>query len=156
MKNTEPKIIKFFSKKLLSHSELDYVPRSEVKIVSNDMSEIKERLLSSDIYKRLSYYSTQIALFSERRMSKQIREEKYDEILNELTKKGNENPEAEDSITEEDLSFLRARRYMECITIKEGKKLQLLCDDNRSLMRTLYGVRLVLLRVFDCDVTSEV
>lgn len=29
LKNTEPKIIKFFSKKLLSHSELDYVPRSE-------------------------------------------------------------------------------------------------------------------------------
>ena len=37
LKNTEPKIIKFFSEKLLSHSELDYVPRSEVKIVSNDI-----------------------------------------------------------------------------------------------------------------------
>lgn len=155
LKNTEPKIIKFFSEKLLSHSELDYVHRSEVKIVSNDMSEIKERLLNSDTYKRLSHYSTQIALFNERRMSKQIREEKYEEILNKLIEKGNENPEAEDSVAEEDLSFLRARRYMECITIREGEKLRLLCDDNRSLMRTLYDVRLVLLRVFDCDVTSS-
>ena len=88
-------------------------------------------------------------------MSKQIREEKYEEILNKLTEKGNENPEAEDSVAEEDLSFLRARRYMECITIKEGEKLRLLCDDNRSLMRTLYDVRLVLLRVFDCDITCS-
>lgn len=152
LKDTEPKVIKFFSEKLLNHSELDYVPGSEVKIVSNDLGEIRDRLFDSDTYKRLSHYSTKIALFSERKMSKQIKEEKYEEILRELIEKGNENPEAEDSVTQDDLSFLRARRYMECITVKEGRKLQLLCDDHRSLMRTLYDVRLVLLRVFDCDV----
>ena len=87
-------------------------------------------------------------------MSKQVREEKYEEILNELIAKGNENPEAEDSVTQDDLPFLRARRYMECITVKEDGKLRLLCDDHRSLMRTLHDVRLVLLRVFDCDVST--
>ena len=87
-------------------------------------------------------------------MSKQIREEKYEKILDDLIEKGNENPEAEDSVTQEDLSFLKARRYMECITVKDDNALRLLCDDNRSLMRTLYDVRLVLLRVFDCNVSG--
>mgnify|MGYP005774677809 FL=1 len=89
-------------------------------------------------------------------MSKQIREEQYEEILNELIKEGNENPEAEDSVTQDDLDKLRARRYMECITVKDGKKLRLLCDDHRSLMRTLYNIRLVLLRVFDCNLPVEI
>lgn len=154
LKNTEPKIIKFFSEKLLNHSEIDYVPRSEVKIISSDVGEIRKQLFDSDTYKRLSHYNTKIALFNERRMSKQVREEKYEEILNELIAKGNENPEAEDSVTQDDLPFLRARRYMECITVKEDGKLRLLCDDHRSLMRTLHDVRLVLLRVFDCDVST--
>lgn len=154
LKNTEPKIIKFFSEKLLNHSELKYESRSEVKIVSSDVQEIKKRLLDSDTYQRLSNYSTKIALFSERKMSKQITEEKYEKILNELIRKGNDNPEAEDSVTQEDLIFLRARRYMECITIKDDGKLRLLCDDDRSLMRTLHDVNLVLLRVFDCDTSA--
>ncbi len=154
LKNTEPKVIKFFSEKLLNHSELEYVPGSEVKIVSNDIKEIRKQLFDSDTYKRLAYYNTKVALFNERKMSKQIREEKYEEILKELIEKGNENPEVEDSVAKEDLPFLRARRYMECITVNEDGRLRLLCDDHRSLMRTLYDVRLVLLRVFDCNALS--
>ena len=38
--------------------------------------------------------------------------------------------------------------------VKEDNNLRLLCDDNRSLMRTLHDVRLILLRVFDCDVLA--
>ncbi len=155
LKNTEPKVIKFFSEKLLNHSELEYVSGSEVKIVSSDISEIRKQLLNSDTYKRLPHFKTKVALFNERKMSKQIQEEKYEEILNELIEKGNENPEVDDSIAKEDLPFLRARRYMECITVKEDGKLRLLCDDHRSLMRTLYDVRLVLLRVFDCDALTD-
>lgn len=154
LKDTEPKIIRFFSEKLLNHSELNYVHGSEVKIVSKDIDEIKKELFCSDTYKRLANYSTKIAVFNERRMSKQIREEKYEEILGELIGMGNDNPEAEDSVTRDDLAFLRARRYMECITVKEDTKLRLLCDDHKSLMRTLYDVQLVLLRIFDCDVST--
>lgn len=43
---------------------------------------------------------------------------------------------------------------MECICVKDGEKLHLLCDDSRSLMRTLYNEKLVLLRVYDCDVKN--
>ena len=88
-------------------------------------------------------------------MSKQIQEDKYEEILKELIERGNKNPEVEDSVAKDDLPFLRARRYMECITVKEDGELRLLCDDHRSLMRTLYDVRLVLLRVFDCNVSFD-
>lgn len=122
-----------------------------MKIVSSDINEIRKQLFGSDTFKRLAHYNTKVALFNERKMSKQIQEDKYEEILKNLIEKGNENPEDEDSVAKEDLPFLRARRYMECITVKEDGKLRLLCDDHRSLMRTLYDVRLVLLRVFDCD-----
>lgn len=155
LKNTEPKIIKFFSEKLLSHSELEYVSGSEVKIVSSNTKEIKKQLSDSDTYKRLDNYNTKVALFNERKMSKQIQEDKYEEILKELIERGNKNPEVEDSVAKDDLPFLRARRYMECITVKEDGELRLLCDDHRSLMRTLYDVRLVLLRVFDCNVSFD-
>lgn len=154
LRDTEPKIIKYFCKKLLNHTELDYVPESEVKIISSNVGEIKKTLIGSDTYKRLENYNTKIALFNERKMSKQIREGEYEEILKKLIDIGNENPEDEDSVAQEDLPFLRARRYMECITVKDGKALRLLCDDNRSLMRTLYNVQLVILRVFDCDVSG--
>ena len=154
LKDTEPKIIKFFSNKLLNHSELEYVSNSEVKIISNNMDEIRDQLHKSDTFQRLPNYETNIALFHERKMSKQIKEEKYEEILNNLIKNGNENPESEDSITSDDLIQLRARRYMECITVKDKDSLHLLCDDNRSLMRTLYDMRLILLRVFKCPYTS--
>lgn len=154
LKNTEPKIIKFFSEKLLNHSELDYFLESEVKIVSSDIGEIKKKLLDSETYKNLSEYKNKIAIFNERRMSKQIREEKYEEILKGLIEKGDADSE-EDIVIPDDLPSLRARRYMECITVRESNgKLRLLCDDYRSLMRTLYDVRLVLLRIFDCDISG--
>ena len=139
----------------LSHSELEYVSGSEVKIVSSNTKEIKKQLSDSDTYKRLDNYNTKVALFNERKMSKQIQEDKYEEILKELIERGNKNPEVEDSVAKDDLPFLRARRYMECITVKEDGELRLLCDDHRSLMRTLYDVRLVLLRVFDCNVSFD-
>lgn len=154
LKNTEPDIIKFFSEQLLNHSELNYEPNTEVKIISSDLSEIKKRLLESHTYKKISNYKTKIALLNERRMSKQIQEEKYEKILEGFIEQSNKNPEALDSVTEEDLSLLRARRYMECITVKDNGSLKLLCDDDRSLMRTLHNVRLVLLRVFDCDLEN--
>lgn len=155
LSNTEPKIIKFFSEKLLNHSELKYVANSEVKIVSNDIQEIKRQLTDSDTYKRLENYNNKIAIFNERKMSKQVRETEYEQILNDLIDKGNKKPEEEDSVTREDLPILKARRYMECITVLDNGNLSLLCDDSRSLMRTLYDVRLVLLRVFDCDMSAE-
>lgn len=154
LKDTEPKIVKFFSEKLLEHTELQYENNSEVKIISGEISEIREIIVDSNTYKRLENYDNKVALFHERRMSKQIREEEYDEILSKLIEKGNENPEANDSIITEDIPDLKARRYMECISIKDNDKIHLLCDDERSLMRSLYKIRLIILRVFNCSYTN--
>lgn len=152
LKDTEPAFIKFFCRKLLNHTELDYEKNSEVKIISNDVDEIRETLIGSDTYKRLLNYSTKIALLENRTMSKQIPLNEYEEYLKSLVESGNQNPQDEDATTREDLPLLRARRFMECICIKDGNKLRLLCDDTRSLMRRLYNTQLVLLRVFDCEV----
>lgn len=155
LKETEPKIVKLFSKRLLNHTELRYYQNSEVKIVSSDIDEIKKEVLKSDTYKRLGNYKNAITLFSNRRMSKQIKEENYEEALSKLVDVSNENPEASDGIAKEDLKFLQARRYMECITVLDGEELRLLCDDYRSLMRNLYNVQIVLLRTFECDISKN-
>lgn len=154
LRDTEPKFVKFFCERLLNHSELEYEKNSEVKIISNDISEIKKTLIDSNTYKRLENYSSKIAIFNTRTMSKQIRQEDFDKALQDLIDVGNANPEQEDATTVEDIPALQARRLMECICVKDGEKLQLLCDDPRSLMRTLYKEKLALLRVYDCNVTA--
>lgn len=152
LKDTEPKFIKHFSQQLLNHTELEYVSGSEVKIIASSIEEIKEKLISSNTYKRLEAYQSKVALLKTRGMSKQIPEEKFEEELKKLIEKGNQDPDNEDATTEEDLPALRARRFMECISIKDGKEIHLLCDDSRSLMRSIYGMQLVILRVFDCNI----
>ena len=153
LQNIEPKIIRYFCRKLLNHTELAYETNSEVKIVSNDINEIKNELMQSDTYNRLEHYDSKIALFNVRKMSKQIKEKDYEKMLKSKIDEGNRHPEDLDVTVQEDLPNLRARRYMECITVKDGEKLWLLCDDPRSLMRTLHNTQLILLRVFDCDIT---
>lgn len=152
LKDTEPESIKYFSRLLLNHTELMYEPNSEVKIIAKDVEEIRKELMESSTYKRLENYQSKIAIFNTRNMSKQVTEKQFEEELKKLIEKGNENPEDEDSITAEDLPAMRARRYMECICVKDGDKLRLLCDDPRSLMRSIYNMKLVLLRVFKCDI----
>lgn len=136
----------------MNHTELEYDSGSEVKIIANDIEEIKRTLMASNTYKRLEHYNSKIAILNIRDMSKQISEKDFEEELKRLVEKGNENPEDEDAITEEDLPALRANRYMECICVKDGTDLRVLCDDSRSLMRTIYNMKLVLLRIFNCDV----
>lgn len=156
LNNIEPNIIKLFSKTLLNHSELDYVKDSEVKIISNNIEEIKNKLKNSNTYQELSNSETKIALFNERKMTKQVQEVEYEKQLKELiTRQAEKHGLQEDAIAEEDLDSLRSRRYMECITVKDGKQLRLLCDDHRSLMRTLHDTRLVLLRMFNCEVLNS-
>lgn len=152
LKDTEPNFIKYFCKKLLNHTELKYENNSEIKIISSNTEEIKEKIIESDTYQRLNNYTSKIALLEQRTMSKQIPFEEYDKYLNCLVEAGNNNPQDEDVTTRDDLPLLRARRLMECICVKDGNELRLLCDDKRSLMRMLYNTKLVLLRVFDCKV----
>ena len=46
--------------------------------------------------------------------------------------------------------MLQARRLMECICVKEGDDLHLLCDDKRSMMQTMYKLKLAIFRTYQC------
>lgn len=151
LKDTEPQFIRYFCEKLLNHTELEYEDNSEIKIISNNLKEIKNTIKQANIYKKLSKYKSCFAILNERVMSKQQPEKQYETYLNKLLEDGNNAPDSPDSISEDDIIILKAKRYMECITIKDGANLKLLCDDKRSLMRILYNQRLVILRVFKCD-----
>ena len=155
LKDTEPVFIKYFCTKLLNHTELEYVKNSEVKIVSNNIDEIKKELVESDTYKRLENYQSKIALFSKRAMSKQVPKKDFDKILDGLIQDGNGNPDDLDKTSKEDLPKLYVRRLMECICVKEGNEIHLLCEDKRSLMQSLYNLNIAILRAYDCDAKSD-
>ena len=57
--------------------------------------------------------------------------------------------------SEEDKNALRTRRFMECVCICENGDLKPLCDDERSLMYTMYKMKLVILRFFYMPINDE-
>lgn len=150
--DTEPQVIKFFCTQLLRHSELEYEPNSEIKVLAADMQEIKNQIQASSAYERLSNWSDRIGIYSTRAMSKQVPQKEFDNMVKEKITEGNLKPEETDSITQDDYDMLQTRRLMECICVKDGDKLRLLCDDMRSLMRTNYNMNLSIFRTYKCRV----
>ena len=152
LREIEPQFIRHFCRKLLTHSELEYEPNSEVKILSRDPKEIRKALLTSET-KKLLADDKKIAILKEQKMSEQLPEQKFEKLLADRLQ------DPKDRLCEEDIPIMWERRYMECITVREKHKdgsvnLHLLCEDPRSLMRTLYDMRLVILRVFECDASE--
>lgn len=149
--DTEPQFIKQFCSELLRHKELAYEEKSEVKLISADSETIRKTLTESNTYERLGYWKDRVAIFSNRSMSKQIPQKKFDEIIQQKIHEGNRQPDASDSISEEDIPMLQRNRLMECICVKDGRDIHLLCDDPRSLMQNIYNMNLVILRAFKCN-----
>ena len=53
-------------------------------------------------------------------------------------------------LSADDIANAKLSRLMECISIKENDgSMHLLCDDNRSLMRTMYNSTLVMMRSYE-------
>lgn len=146
--DTVPNFIKLFCEKLLHHNELEYVDKSEIKIVSNDMEQIKEFIQGKDFYKRLEHWDNNIGICSKRSMTKQIPQKEFDKVIDEIIEEGNKNPEDPSIISEEDKKMLNKRRYMECICVKDEDEIKLLCDDERSIMRINYNLNLVIFRTY--------
>lgn len=148
--DTEPYFIKLFCEKLLRHNELEYVEDSEVKYVLPDYSTIKEKLKSSESYKLLNH-SDKFAILLERNMTKQVKNEEFEAYLNSKFLQNTEGAEISDDdneFSDDDKNNLRLRRFMECVCIHENGELRLLCDDERSLMYTMYHLKLAILRFF--------
>lgn len=148
--DTEPSFIKYFCRQLLHHSELLFENNSEVRIVSKDMEVIKQELKKSNYYDRLDGWEDRIGILNIKPISKQIRQCDFDMMLQRKIEEDNKRPNDQDIVTEEDSTMLQARRLMECICVKEGDNLHLLCDDKRSMMQTMYNLKLAIFRTYQC------
>lgn len=148
--DTEPNFIKLFCEQLLRHNELEYVKDSEVKYVLSDYSAIKDMIKASNSYQYL-VHKDKFAIMLERNMTKQVRDDDFEKYLNSKflpNKEETDTNDEDNEFCEEDKDNLRIRRFMECVCICENDKLKLLCDDERSLMYTMYHLKLVILRFF--------
>lgn len=128
---------------LLTHNELKYVKNSEYKIISSDPELIKAKLKETNAYKHLTVNKQQITLLSTKTISNHIPLELFEQKL--LEKENPETAEAEEGN--------KLHRLMDgiCVYDKEKNDVHLLCDDERSLMQSLHGKTMVVLRSFELN-----
>ena len=146
-----PEYIVELSKKLLNHEELPFIEDSEIRIISKNSDEIKRRLYESVIYKEYINSNDKVVLCSKRPMTKHV---PYGKFIKSI----------EENITEElqddKEQYIKDRvlsRYMEgiCVCNSRDGKIHLLCDDDKSLMKQLYGTNLVIFRAFQFPLVDK-
>lgn len=143
----EPDFIRLFCHHLIHHEELQFEEGSEVKIICDNNEEIKQKIMKSAYFSELEEMGDRVAVFSTRRMSKQIHFDDFQKRIEEqIAAEKREN--GGESITEEQKEEYRLKLFMECICVKDGDKVGLLCDDERSLMRAIYANSLGVFRVY--------
>ena len=124
---------------------MSFIKESEIRIISNDSEEIKMHLSKTEIMENAEMQSHRITTLSQRSMSNQVPKHVFDE---EIARKKGEFGNAE--IVEEEIPILERSRLLEGISIIETDgSIRLLCDDPRSLMRTMYNSNLVILRSYE-------
>lgn len=139
-----PHYIKVFCEYLLHHNEPRFIRESEVKFITNDSEEAKKYLIEADIVKDDSLLSQRITILNHRCMTKQVPINKFREELKK------EEEDSDPAQTDENIPDPEVSRLMECISVlKPDGSIQLLCDDERSLMRTMYNSTLVTLRSYE-------
>lgn len=145
-----PEYIVQLCKKLLNHEELSYIRNSEVRIVSKSAESIKDRLLQSDIYQTYVKSHDKIVLCSKRPITKHVPYDVFRKTIEDIPKELEEDKDQ--YIKNKILS-----RYMEgiCVCNDSNKEIHLLCDDDKSLMKQLYGTHLVIYRAFQFPVADE-
>lgn len=137
-----PHYIKVFCKYLLHHDEPEFIKGSEVRFISNSTDESRKLLQEANIVANDTLLNQQITILNDRCMTKQVPIKIF---LEEIEKQKDGDEESPDEgIPDSELS-----RLMECIAVKEvDGSIHLLCDDYRSLMRTMYNATLVILRSY--------
>ena len=145
--DTEPNFIKNFCLKLLRHNELDYVEDSEVKIVLSNPNDIKDIMTNSNSYKLLSR-DDMFAILLEQKITKQVKNTDFEDYLNKIFFSSKDEECDDCKFSEEDKNNLKIRRFMECVCVSENGNIKLLCDDERSLIFSIYNLKLVILRFF--------
>ena len=146
-----PEYIVELSKKLLNHEELPYVNNSELKVISKNEKEIKSILLASRIYKEYLNSNDKIVLCSKRTITKHIPHIDFVESIQKNI------PEELQDDREQYIKNKILSRFMEgmCVCNQVDEEIHLLCDDDRSLIKQLYGTNLIIYRAFDFPVADK-
>lgn len=146
-----PEYIVELCKKMLNHEELEYVPNSEIKIVSKSAEDIRKVLLQSDIYTKHIKSKDKITLYGIRQVTKHVPFKQFVKNLKSNI------PEEMQEDSEKYIKDKVLTRFMEgiCVCNSVNNTIQLLCDDDRSLMKQLYKTTLVVLRSFEFPVKDK-
>lgn len=146
-----PNYIVELSKKLLNHEELEYVKNSEVRVISKDSETIKKCFTDSELYNEHLKSNKKIVLCNSRPITKNVT---YDDYLQCLYAN---IPEEIEEDREKYIADKLLARYMEgiCVCSPNSEEIHLLCDDDRSLMKQLYGTWMVIGRAYDFPVDDK-
>ena len=140
-----PHYIKVFCECLLHHNEPQFIKGSEVRFITSSTEEARKMLKEADIVTDDALLDQRITILNDRCMTKQV---PIDIFRQELERKKSKDGDTES--TDEDIPNAELSRLMECISVKEPDGgIHLLCDDPRSLMRTMYNSTLVILRSYE-------
>lgn len=140
-----PHYIKVFCKNLLLHNEPIFIKGSEVRFIESDTEKARSLLKESDIYTQDELLDKRITILNDCCMTKQVPIDVFCSALKKMNASENGRVFSDDDIANAKLS-----RLMECVSIKENDgSMHLLCDDKRSLMRTMYNSTLVIMRSYE-------
>lgn len=150
-----------FCKLLLSNRGLEMLEGSEIRFESDDANAAQER------FKKMSFYSDPtgedvniVTLFSSVGFTKHVPEEEFEKALKDEDERTLLSDRDDPEYNEEESKRLleikkkdqRMRRLMDGTVIeREDGSLALLCDDDSSLMKYLYKVKLYIVRQYKID-----
>ncbi len=146
-----PHYIQIFCKNLLLHNEPKFIKGSEIRFIESNTEKARGFLKTADIYRDDSLLDKQITIMNNRCMTKQAPIEVFDSELNRINSSNDGC-----ILSKDDIDNAKLSRLMECISVKDGEDIHLLCDDPRSLMRTMYNSTLVILRSYEFPENTEV
>lgn len=147
LKRAIPKDIVYLANKLLNHKELSYIEGSEVRLQSDSITTIKERLQESETYQNLLCEKKNITLLTTRGFTKHVPLNEFVKALDE-EEQNSEIEVIEPEISKERKDKRLIHRLMHGISVKDDQGIRLLCDDERSLMQYLYKVQLAVMRCY--------
>lgn len=120
--------------------------------MESDTEKARTILRESDVYTKDDLLDKRITILNDRCMTKQV---PIDIFCSELDKIN--DSENGCVLSADDIANAKLSRLMECISVKENdSSMHLLCDDNRSLMRTMYNSTLVMMRSYEFPADTPV
>lgn len=149
---TEPQIPEFLKVLLgLLINNREPKQQSEFCIISSTPKEVISKMHKSNCYESITT-EQYMPLLQYRKMTKHAPSKVIRKWFNQMKKSEEGIPEEEKIYDSEYLDSILLRRYQDAIVVcdkqRKGRKINLLCDDERSLMRHMYKLTCVMLRAY--------